>query len=156
MERITKVKDFIRESLMDGIEGIGKGFPYHAFALESIAIEFLGKVMAKENWSQDGNSRKDFKNAIETLFPNKYHHLSSFLYEELRCGMLHFFGPKSKLVLGTTQEDGKHLSLTPSGKVILILEEFHKDFKEAAEKLLTTNNQKLEETFLQIGKTESM
>lgn len=154
MRKVT-VRNFIEESLVKGIEKIGNdpASTYHAFALDSIAIEFLGKILSQADIYQEGNSKKDFKNGIETLFPAKYHPFSTFLYEELRCGMLHFFGPKAKVALGLTSDPKNllHLTVTPSGKLILLFVEFHNDFKKAVKKLLKKKIKKLDEAFIQVG-----
>jgi hypothetical protein len=153
--RNTTIKDFIQESLIEQIEKIGKdpATTYHAFALDSIAIEFLGKLLGKDSLYKEGNSKRDFKNAIEILFPTKYHPFSTFLYEELRCGMLHFFGPKAKVALGFNSNPNNliHLTVTPSGKLVLLFEEFHNDFKKAVEKILKKKIKKLDEVFIQVG-----
>jgi len=145
------IKEFIEGSLMVQIESIGAEFPYHAFALDAIAIEFLGKIISgNRSLDQNGNSKIDFSNAIKKLFPAKYHPFSSFLYEELRCGMLHFFGPKSSVVLGRKDEISEkfHLDTSPKGKLILVFEEFHKDFKKAATKVVKSKKPILQEEFL--------
>lgn len=155
MSRSVTVRQFIEDSLIKQIEEIGKGTPftYHAFALDSIAIEFLGKILAQRpSFDTKDTSGDDFKKAIEMLFPDEYHKHSSFLYDQLRCGMLHFFGPKSKIALGEEKNEGRNSHLTPdeNGKLILVFEVFHDDFKKAAEKLFKLNYKNLDQIFLVI------
>jgi len=149
-------KEFIKGPLVVQIKNIGTKFPYHAFALEAIAIEFLGKALAeKEPWDQQGNTKRDFTNGIRQLFPPKYHPFSTFLYEELRCGMLHFFGPKKHIVLVREKEMARKFHLTTlskgknRGKLILVFEELHKDFEYAAKKLIAKKIPKLKKDFLE-------
>lgn len=152
-------EEFIKGPLMVEIEGVGAKFPYHAFALDAIAIEFLGKALAKnEPWEQQGKTKRDFTNAIRKLFPPKYHPFSTLLYEELRCSMLHFFGPKSSVVLGRKNEisEKSHLTTSPKGKLILVFEELHKDFKDVANKVIAKNIPKLKKQFLKKDKIKNL
>ena len=133
-------KEFINGPLQQEIKKIAQIAPYHAFALESIAIEFLGKSLdINSPYDKNNNSRVDFVNAIKKLFPVRYHPFATLLYEEFRCGMLHFFGPKSGLDLIRKSEEkvhGKHLSVNRKGQLVLVIEDLHKDFISAADLLL--------------------
>ena len=156
--RKISIKGFITETLIEGNEKIFKNkFTYQAFALESIAIEFLGKVLSGKPLDTTGESKRNFKNAIKTLFPKEYHQHADILYTELRCGMLHFFGPKSKIALGESEKPGEsyHLSFTPKGKLILLFKEFHRDFKMAANELFQSKKAsvqtRLKKVFLRVN-----
>ena len=148
MGRNISIKEFISETLVEGNEKIFEaGFTYQAFALETIAIEFLGKILSGEPLDTPGKSSVNFKNAIELLFPEEYHQHKDILYLELRCGMLHFFGPKSKVALGEAEELGgiSHLGFTPTGKLILLFKEFHRDFKIAVKKLFESEEDAIQD-----------
>lgn len=140
MEKLKTAREFIRESLCDEIEDVGRQHPYLAFAMEAIAIEFLGKAINKElPWNTDPKeSKRCFKNAIEKL-GHKYQKHAEMIYKELRCGMLHFFGPKPNINLIRRSEAGKygrHLSRDQKGRLILVYEDMHEDFKSAVNRLL--------------------
>jgi len=169
MSRTSSIKEFILDVLVQQtkeISEMNKGkYTYQAFALEAVAIELLGKVLSGNDLFKyiHGQPKIDFENAIETLFPARYHEHKTLLYEEFRCGMLHTFGPKSKITLGEKEESGpyRHLSFSPrENKLILYFEEFHKDFISAVHKLLDSNEtkiqNKLNETFLYIGPVGSI
>ncbi len=179
MTRSTTIKDFILdilvtqtkniaeiESMPDNNGNISRMYTYQAFALETIAIELLGKVLSGKDLFKyvPGQPKVDFENAIETLFPEKYHGFKTLLYKELRCGMLHTFGPNRNIALGDKEIIGRrkkdHLSLSSTGKRVILFQEFHKDFTVAANKLVTSRDpkiqEKLNEIFLNIGPVSSI
>ncbi len=162
MSYTSSVREFILDALVQQTKEISEvnsgKYIYQAFALEAVSIELLGKVLSGNDLFKyiNGQPRSDFENAIETLFPARYHEHKTLLYEEFRCGMLHTFGPKSGIALGESEEHDQvpHLSFTSDGKLILLFKEFHHDFKMAASMLFRSEKvfiqNKLNEPFIRV------
>ncbi len=147
-------KEFLEDPIKKQIEKIGSNFPFHAFILDAIAIELIGRISKNNEHSQvinNGDSKGNFISAIENYFPNKYHPYSEFLYTNLRCGLAHFFAPKPKLDLKRKSEvknELDNLKVLESGQLLLVFEYFHKDLCSAVDKLIGENKPLLSESFL--------
>lgn len=171
MPRTSSIREFILDILVQQNKEIAEmengKYTYQAFALEAISIELLGKVLSGKDLFEyvPRQPQIDFEKAIEFLFPKDYHEHKTILYKQFRCSMLHTFAPHRKITLGGKEIVGRskkdHLSLTPKeGKLVLLFEEFHKDFTSAVHKLLDSDDEqiqkKLNKTFLNIGPVESI
>lgn len=150
-------KEFLEGPIKEQIRAIGLGdkgreFAYHAFALDAISIEFIGKIARcknKEDFIKGGNEQSDFIDTIQNYFPSKYKPFAKLLYDDLRCGMAHFFGPKSGLELLTKSKGKKHnLDILPNGKRLLYFWDFHNDLCNAIDKTISENKPLLNQEFL--------
>jgi hypothetical protein len=152
-------KEFLLEQIKIAIEIIGLKYdaPYQAFVLDAVSIEFMGKVCRCTNINEideSGKSESDFTYVIENYFPVEYKTHAKLLYNDLRCGMTHFFGPKSKLSLTTRSINGHYnLETLPNKKILLVFEEFHKDLGGAIDKIISENKPLLDKEFLNISKS---
>ena len=91
---------FIDEYLIGQIEEIKDKYPYFAFLLMAVGIEFLGKcINEEEEWQTRGKSRADFNRGLSIGPLNKYSGSTPDLYGCLRCGLVHALTPKGELVL---------------------------------------------------------
>lgn len=150
-------EDFLNEQIKNPIKTIGLdlNLAWHAFILDSIVIEFIGKLSRCLNTAdidKRGNEKNDFINAIKKYFPSHYHPHAEYLYSNLRCGTAHFFGPKSGISLATKSPLLRNLEKLDDGNLLLVFEEFHDDLCKAIDKLIADNKSILKETFLQISK----
>lgn len=100
-----KGKEFIETVLINEIGEVANQYPYLAFALMCIGIEFLGKCLHSKDIHKGGESRDNFDNALEK-YPslNKYQSIEN-LYGCLRCGLLHAFLPNDGVILSDDQND---------------------------------------------------
>jgi len=135
-------RKFILQELCVKIEEIcNSGFPYHAFLLESVAIEFLGKASSKNcDWSDFKTDGHYFKKGLSLMGPN-YKKFEEKIYRNLRNGMAHFLGPKPGVALRSIKNEGidaieSHLTFNKDGNLILVFEIMHNDFKKASVDLL--------------------
>lgn len=119
------VKEFIKEYLIDQIGEIKENYPYFAFLLMSVGIEFLGKCQSSDDWNEPGNSRRDFDNGLEIKPLDEYKHFD--LYTNLRCGLAHALLTKGQLVLSDKGE-----------KSAINCDEFYKKFKKACEQVINS------------------
>ncbi len=121
------VREFIEEYLIRQIGEIKNDYPYLAFVLMSVGIEFLGKCQnTKTNW-QYNDSANDFKLGM-SLFSNSYNWNAGDLYSKLRCGMAH--------ALQTKQID---LSDTGNCNNGISCDMFYDDFVSACKALINKN-----------------
>lgn len=135
-------RQFIIDELCIKIEKICEsGFPYHAFLLEAVAIEFLGKAGEKTcKWDDYLKDGAYFKKGLEMLGKN-YSLEKDDLYKDFRNGLAHFFGPKPGIALASIKNEGLdvvkyHLKRDKYARIILVFEVLHTDFKHAAYSLL--------------------
>lgn len=99
-------KEFIQECLIKDIGEIVRNKQYyHAFALISIGIEFLGKCLHTHDIHKDGFSSQDFKKALKYYESLKKYQAVPKLYINLRCGLLHAFLPKEGVKLTNIHND---------------------------------------------------
>ncbi len=148
---------FLNEQVKGPIKliGLDLNLAWHAFILDSIAIEFIGKLSRCDNVidiSKRGNAEKDFVNAIKQYFPQNYHQYSTFLYKNFRCGATHFFGPKAGISLATSSPVPRNLEILEDKKLLLVFEEFHNDLCNAIDILIAEKKPILKEIFIQISK----
>lgn len=155
------VVEFIEQVLKKEIGEIQtKGYPYLSFQLIATGIELLGACTADDYPFEERNlSGARFKYAITNYFSKEYNKHADTLYNSLRCGMVHFGVPKSKI--GLTHEDESknhstnHLEKT-NGRLVLVAEIFYKDFKSACDKVIkeikdgTYTHKKLSNDFLNV------
>ncbi len=128
---------------------IESGAGYLAFALIAQGIELLGALMDEQEFHEKDLSEGRFQRGIADFFPMTYTKYNRkpvneqdrriFLYEELRCGMAHVLRPQGRIgFTGRADKNGaQHLQIVNEGGVellVLVLEEFFKDFKEACRK----------------------
>jgi hypothetical protein len=147
-------REFLEGPIKEQTQKIGLDYnlAWHAFALDAISIEFLGKIAKSNNSSEllgkKENSKDLFIHAIENYFPPKYKPFAEFLYTNLRCGMAHSFAPKPIIILGTKSPSPRNLEIQENGNFLLVFEEFHNDLCSAIDKLIFENKPLLNEAFL--------
>jgi hypothetical protein len=152
------VREFINRVFLNEYKRlVSEGFHYISFALVALGIEFLGSCLDPHDFARTRLSKKRFTNAIQELFPQKYHPHSQALFEDLRSGFAHQFRPGLRFVLTHRQEskleNTQHLGHFGSATV-LISEDFYADFEEACRKVVemidkgTLTHPKLSKHFL--------
>jgi hypothetical protein len=75
------------------------------------------------------------------LLDNKYIKEQEKLYKKLRNGMAHFMGPNSGIALASIKNEGaeiveQHLKYDTCGRLVVVFEVIHNDFKKAVMNLL--------------------
>ncbi len=160
-------KEFINDTLIEGIGKIIKINAYLSFILIANGIEFLGKCIDTNNQAWHWNNKysrnnQPFDNAIKKLFPSAYAELlKEGLRDQLRNGMSHTLLPKSKIGLSELKND-PNASISYSNhpfynknrrQHILILEYFYFDFVEACKKVISKKfeSDKMNKPFLSVG-----
>ena len=144
------LKGYINQYLIEEIKAIqDSNHHYLSFFLISSGIELLGACIDKnQNFWKENRSRKRFDMCIQKLFPTDYHQYNNrdskyYIYSDLRCGLLHSTLPKKNLEL-IQQKEAKqyhlnHLQVCEvrgNKRLILVSEDFYKDFKNACNKLI--------------------
>jgi len=160
------VKNFINHILINEIKSIQQNnHHYLSFGLISQGIEFLGACIDNHYWGERYESKNRFRLAIKDLFPSMYHPFNDensnfFLYNNLRCGLLHIMLPKSSLELIQRNEIpkyGKHLEIKiirNIKRLILVSQDLFEDFEKAAKEVIRRidneeiSHQKVYQTFL--------
>jgi hypothetical protein len=134
-------RDFINQIFLAEYAQIVPQHAYISFALIGIGTEFLGACLDSSPFSQTGLSRSRVRNAIQTLFPNKYHSFTDELTNDLRNGFAHQFRPGRKLEVSQRSEGREkrwqHLGRTSDGRLCLFIEEFYDDFAHACRVVIT-------------------
>jgi len=117
------------------------GVPIHSylgFQLISTAIEFLGACLDQYDWGEKNMSEKRFKLAVKELFDKKYYKYNNGgkfdLYSNLRCSLVHSSRPGNNIGLSEYKNNAVHLS--NNGQLVLVFEDFLKDFKSACKKTI--------------------
>lgn len=155
---MTKI-EFIENSLIVEIGRIKDDYPYWAFLLMSVGIEFLGRILNKRSDEDSGKSKYDFCYAIHNIKALKeyrdytstphmdpngqpfYDSPSKFLFKsapekdfyiQLRCAFAHNLQMGRGIVLDNSCE--KHLL---ENSVRLGVHAFYDDFKKACEEILS-------------------
>lgn len=136
-----KVKEFIEQVLIDDIGKMqGAGLHYLSFSIIASGIEFLGACLDDKDFNKSGLSEIRFKKGIDELFDQKYKKEANELYKDLRCGFAHIVGPQGNISLTENKHIGKsthkNLDRIKSGNLILIAEDFYRDFKNACDKVI--------------------
>lgn len=185
IEENKTVLEFIKIVLIKNIgELITTGNHYLGFGTISQGIELIGaiiedvdiekmQVVKNSNFDTLRKSRRRFHNALklfsnanyEKYCPLKMENEDYDLYENLRCGYSHQMRPLGQIAVTTSSETNndktKHLEIDPrTSKLIIVSEEFYKDFKEVCEKVILLigekriNHSKAYENFLSLIKYE--
>ena len=131
--KIMTVREFISEYLKRHIKEIkGNGYPFEAFMLMSIGIEFLGKCV-NISFDKTEQSKKDFESAIDNLGDlNKYKNLDG-LYGVLRCGLVHCYMLNDSSI--ELREGNNDLC---SEQKVLGCDDFYGDFSKACDEILNS------------------
>lgn len=119
------VNKFISEHLIHEIGEIKTKYPYFAFVLIAIGIEFLGKCLNDQKEWNTSSPKKDFELGL-ALFPEKYKSMN--LRDRLRNGMVHSYMTKEGLRLSDFN--------TTSDPNTISCDELFGDFVEASQKVL--------------------
>lgn len=124
------VRQFIQEYLIDDIGETVKKFPYFAFLLMSVGIEFLGKCQNSYDWD-DYNSnispKDNFNNGLKIGPLKRYANMD--LCNKLRNGLAHALLIKQGIKV--SQGDSSDA---------LNSDTFYADFKEACESVLNAKD----------------
>lgn len=142
MSDSQSVVEFIEGRLLE-IQSIGGKYPYLGFTLVCQGIEFLGACLDELPFTEKDLSENRFRKAMDGLFPNNYAAFiragsRCYLYEQLRCGLVHTLKPQSQIALTTRNENkGKHLNQDERGRTILCFEDFVEDYAVACKKVIT-------------------
>ena len=125
---------------------VDAGAGYVAFSLIASGIETLGALLDEKEFHDDRLSEERFKNALRKFFPRDYApHINSkiefFLYQHLRCGLVHVFCPEGRIAFigaaGAAKMGVKHLQIVEDDgyrMLVLVTEDFFQDFTEACRK----------------------
>lgn len=124
----------IIQDLVNQTRDIVQRHPFYSWSLMMAGVELLGTFLDNNNpIFVDRESANRFKDAIDKLFPQQYHQYKDKLYKELRCGVNHYTLPKQTIILSERVYNKQNLSLDGNGNLILVAEDFFKDFKNACE-----------------------
>jgi hypothetical protein len=144
-----KVAEFIENVLINEVKQL-QHHPYLFFCAMAQGIEFLGACLDDKYPFEERRSKPRFNNAIRVLF-QKYEEYNRKkcpykLLENLRNGLLHRFRPGPKLGLINQKESKEykinHLEIDKTDRLILVSEEFFKDFKKACKEIIRLINSK--------------
>lgn len=164
-----RAQDVLENVLLKEVDKIVKksGAPYLAFLNIVIGIEFLGACLDERPFIEKNLSEKRFNKALKKLFDKKYHKYSKannpfYLYENLRCGLVHQIRPLGGIMFTTRSEaitDGNsHLKKLETGELIIVLEDLYEDFENAVNRLIRQvkdkklTNKKLDDDIITIKK----
>jgi hypothetical protein len=158
MSRRIYPKEYISTVLIGEIGNIYLQHPYLAFSLICMGIEFLGKCIDETKEWGGGSSGVQFKTAIVTLFPEKYHSHINTLYKELRSGLVHRSTPGQVMLTENKNDVAGELAYinhpyNNDEGLLLVIEYFYFDFVEACKKVLSTEspNSKMNKPILVVG-----
>jgi len=140
-ENNLSAKEFIQKVL---IEETGRlvesGFHHFAFVIMAQALETLGSFLDSKPLKARDQSKLRFSHAINRLMPKEYSPLNNNhkLYDQLRASMAHTFTASRSLFLTSKDnpEFGKKHLQEINGKLILVTEDFYRDFKKACQRLI--------------------
>ena len=104
------------------------GFILGACFIDAMAGFYVGI----DKKSMRSGSGKRFKDFVKKYMP-KYD--AKKLYEDLRCGLVHSYAEGGSYVFTDANKAGFHFNTTPRGKIILNLEDFLCDLREAYNRL---------------------
>ena len=130
MEETSKVitaRDFISEYLIDQIGKIKDTYPYFAFLLMAVGIEFLGKCLnePKDDWKGTKSPEVYFNDGLRLL--DIYEDIKDLdLYHILRCGMVH----------SLLTDNSLKLSDKSGGEPSISCKDFYESFRKACQKVL--------------------
>ncbi len=125
--RQITVREFINTHLIEYIGNIKDYYPYFAFLLMAVGIEFLGKCQRNNsdwNYYDKHNPSADFEKGMEIPPLQKYS--ASDLRNFLRNGMAHSFLPKGGMLISNNGTDGQSIGCS----------QLYNDFKAACNEVL--------------------
>ena len=140
-ENSLSAKEFIQKIFIEETERLVKaGFCHFAFVIMSQGLETLGSFLDSKPLKAREQSKLRFSHAINRLMPVKYGKLNNHhaLYDQLRASLAHTFTVSRQIYL-TSENDsefGKSHLQEIDEKLILVVEDFYKDFKKACMRLL--------------------
>jgi hypothetical protein len=107
-------------------------------------LETLGSFLDSKPLKAREQSKLRFSHAINKLMPVKYAKLNNnhVLYDQLRASLAHTFTSSRQIYLTSKLDStygNKHIQEV-EGKLILVAEEFYKDFTKACERLMEGMN----------------
>ncbi len=144
-ENNLSAKDFIQNVFINEIKRLIDAQSYHfAFVIMAQGLETLGSFLDSKPLKAREQSKLRFSHAMNRLMPVKYAKLNNnhILYDQLRASLAHTFTTSRQIYL-TAKDDSelgnKHLQEV-DGKLILVAEDFYKDFKKACLRLLEGMN----------------
>jgi len=116
---------------------------YLSFGVIAQGIEFLGACLDEFPFDNKNQSEKRFKKAIKSLFPKYAKHNSPraefYLYQDLRCALIHTVRPYVRVVLThraeSVKEGTRHLEKYEN-QLVLVAEDLYDDFKKACESVI--------------------
>ena len=140
------IDNFIDTVILDEMNKIIKvhGFHYLGFILVANAIEFVGSLLDQNDFNKPRLSKKRFNRLIKECFPEEYKKYTdkdsnNNLYENLRCGMVHFMCPDVGVALTHRKESEHyhttHLKPDKYGSVVLVIEDLYDDLCQAIKKI---------------------
>lgn len=144
-ENNLSAKDFIQNVFINEIKRLIDAQSYHfAFVIMAQGLETLGSFLDSKPLKAREQSKLRFSHAINRLMPVKYAKLNNnhILYDQLRASLAHTFTTSRQIYLAAKENSeygNKHLQEI-DGKLILVAEEFYKDFKKACLRLLDGMN----------------
>ena len=150
-----KPKEFIESVLINEMKDVVFRHPYLSFLLISVGVEFLGKCLLTDH--QDWNDirpEKAFEEGAGLLYKIDSRYKELNLRDELRNGFAHTFIPKSKIALSEVRSGAKNFQIHSSGKTVLVVEEFYRDFVVACREVINTGfskEDKMNKEILYIG-----
>lgn len=111
---------------------------FQGFIVISIGIEFLGAFFDSLSFSDFGQSKNRFTNALKKLFKNNWYRTNAtWTFENLRGPLVHQYRPGFEILLTSYCKNGvdqtRHLQLEDY-KRIFVVEQLFDDFKEAVQK----------------------
>jgi len=134
-------KDFIQKIFIEEIgKMIDQEFYQFAFVLMSQALETLGSFLDTKPLKAKDQSKLRFSHAVNRLMPNKYSRFNDkhALYDQLRASLAHTFTTSRQIILTSksNKELGKKHLEESNERLVLVAEDFYKDFKKACNRLL--------------------
>lgn len=153
-----RIDEFIETSMINEINQIKNTYPYWAFSLISMGIEFLGRILNRRSDKDDNSSKYDFRYAIHNLDALKEYrdytckpHINAKgkplydnaikpldpsdckkdLYSHLRCGFAHQLRMGTGILLDNSNK--KHFE---TNSLQLGVHAFFNDFKNACEEII--------------------
>lgn len=143
MDQNNKIgfQEFIEKAFIQESENLIKSGLYQsAFVMMAQGIEILGGFLDVKPMKATNQSKLRFSHAINRLMPVAYRTLnnSHWLYDMLRTSLVHTFSTSTYIILTnlSDKEYGK-MHLQKSGEqLILVAEDFQKDFSKACMRLI--------------------
>lgn len=120
---IDEFESYFEQQVIGEIQkAIDNGMGAAAYILISCAIDCLASF-----WHGKDSKEKIYKEFIDTFFVG---YNANHLYKDLRCRLVHNYTLGEKLIMCWDEAD-IHKSRTDDGKVVINLEQFFEDFKQA-------------------------